>query len=200
MRKYVVIIILLATICQAQERKLNWGISAPLLTTSYSKELALSRKFNDNWMALCWGSLRYDKNEDITPNQDLFENQKYGIEAELRRNIGEKRVITPYIGCSLFGSYNKEYEKNLIFWSTDNEFIEEIKRERNVGLALSFGTEYFIKPAFSIFIHTRLLTIYHSWHRDANIESMSGEREISKHESNNIKGFERTTLFIRLYF
>ncbi|MBN1349261.1 hypothetical protein JXJ21_07620 [candidate division KSB1 bacterium] len=56
----------------------------------------------------------YDKNSDITPNQDLFENLIYWVETELRRNFGQHIKILPYIGVALKYGYGDSENRKTI--------------------------------------------------------------------------------------
>ena len=194
---------MLPSIIFSQSTKLKWGLSTPIMTTDGSKELALSRTVNNNYMFLLWGKLYFDKNTGSSPNHRLYKNMLYGIETELRRSIYKNNKVTPYFG--IFTTLNNEnrYNRYYNFFSESNEFVEATVKTKQVGMGFSFGAEYFITPAISILVHSRIFYIYYSWHNDAGDETLL-RRYYSfvddKQTSFNTKGFERSTLYIRFYF
>lgn len=206
MRKIVVIILIFivtfATFTRAESRKLKWGLSAPVLSTTLSRELALSRNLNEKYMVLFWGSFYYDKNADITPNQEVFKNFSYLIETELRRNFPKKNKIIPYCGLAL--RFNYDYGENKFYdpYYYLLEFNTEIYESKYVGAAVSFGAEYFITSAISIFVHTRIFNIYYEWnHHDLDYNKYYDYLdEVKDYTSVKTKAFERSTLYVRFYF
>lgn len=196
-------LLILPPIISSQSSKLKWGLSTPIMTSTGSKELALSRTLNEKYMLLFWGKLYYDKNTDSKPNQRLYKNILYGIETELRRNIYQNKKITPYFGVVAALNYENRFNRYNYFYNEPNEFVEVTINTKQVGMGLSFGAEYFITPAISIFVHTRIFYIYYSWNNDKGEAALIRsyyENFDEKHTSINTKGFEGSTLYIRFYF
>lgn len=187
----------------SQNNKRKWGISAPVLSTEPSTDLALSRCIDESDMVLFWARLFFDKNNDVTPNQDVFENYTWSVETEFRHNFYAKKKVSPYTGIGLNFGMNKT---DIIYKTVyrDEVIIDEQVYEKNksIGLSLSFGVEYFVLPAVSIFAHTRLFTLGYNW-GSKRIDYPEGfpTTQIDQ-KSNTIKsrGFERSTLFVRFYF
>jgi hypothetical protein len=147
-------------LCYTQENKHHWGISAPILTTADSKELALSRKLGKKTMVLLWGGCYYDKNIDFTPNQDVFRNLSYFGDLELRRSMIVDKKIKPYLGLVFGGGYSRAENKDILPYNTNREFITKDSSSKDIRIAFSFGAEYFITQSVSIFIHSRLFKVW----------------------------------------
>jgi hypothetical protein len=196
-------LLILPSINFSQSSKLKWGLSAPIMVAKGPKELALSRTLNDKYMLLFWGKLYWDKNTDSSPNQHLYKNILLGIETELRRNIYQNKIITPYLGIVAILNYENRFTKYNYFYDEPNEFDEEILNSKQIGMGFSFGAEYFITPAISLFIHSRFLYIYYSWNHDKMEYGQSrwnSEDSDEKYTSFNAVGFEGATLYVRFYF
>ena len=88
-----VIFIFIPSLCISQNDKPKWGISAPVLSTNPSTDIAFSRGINESNMVLFWARLYYYKNDDVTPNQDVFENLIWSIETEFRHNLYIKNKV-----------------------------------------------------------------------------------------------------------
>jgi hypothetical protein len=184
----------------SQEKILKWGLSAPVLTNSAAKDLALSRRINDNYMALMWGYFYYDKNTDETPNQDLFKSLCYTTELEIRRNLIRNSRVTPYVGLVAWGLYNRDEEEHIYLSYEDGDYrIKVIDNTKCAGFSLSFGAEYFITRAVSIFAHTRLLNVYEEWNT-TKYDYTEGDDYTKNRHAIKTKGFERSTLYVRFYF
>jgi hypothetical protein len=197
-------LLILPSISFSQSSKLKWGLSAPIMTSTGSKELALSRTLNDKYMLLFWGKLYWDKNTDSSPNQHLYKHFLLGAETELRRNFYQNKKITPYLGIATTLNYENSFSQYNYFYDEPNEFDDETLNSKQLGMGFSFGAEYFITPAISIFIHSRFLYIYYSWNHDkmtyAQNRSRYKNNTDKKYTSISAKGFERSTLYIRFYF
>lgn len=195
-----VLFLLIATFSYSQNNQRRWGLSAPILSTEPSKDIALSRCVSKSNMVLFWARLFFDKNNDVTPNQDVFENYTWSVETEFRHNFYTKRKVSPYAGIGLnFGKSKKDFIYKTVY--RDEVMIDKKFYEKNsdFGCSLSFGVEYFIMPAISIFAHTRLFTL--SYNREKQRIEYDPASQI-EHKNNTIKsrGFERSTLFVRFYF
>ena len=204
-RKLIIIIIFMfiPSLCISQNDKRKWGISAPVLSTEPSKDLALSRCMGESNMVLFWTRLFFDKNNDVTPNQDVFENYRWSVETEFRHNFYTKKKVSPYMGIGLnFGMSKNDFIYKTVY--RDKVTIDEklYEKNTNIGCSLSFGVEYFITPAFSIFAHTRLFTLGYNWGKQRTEYPERDPASQYKQENNTIKsrGFERSTLFVRFYF
>jgi hypothetical protein len=204
-RKLIItVLFLLIAVCSySQNHQRKWGLSAPILSTEPSKDIALSRCISKSNMVLFWARLFFDKNNDVTPNQDVFENYTWSVETEFRHNFYTKKKVSPYTGFGLnFGMSKKDFIYKTVY--RDEVRIDEKLYEKNtdIGCSLSFGVEYFITPAFSIFAHTRLFTLGYNWGKQRTEYPERDPASQIEHKNNTIKsrGFERSTLFVRFYF
>ncbi len=88
-----VLFLLIATVSYSQNNQRKWGLSAPILSTEPSKDIALSRCISKSNMVLFWTHLYFDKNNDVTPNQDVFENYIWSVKQNLDIIFMPKRKL-----------------------------------------------------------------------------------------------------------
>ena len=198
-----VLFLLIATFSYSQNTQRKWGLSAPILSTEPSKDIALSRCISKSNMVLFWTRLYFDKNNDVTPNQDIFENYTWSVETEVRHNFSTNKKVSPYTGFGLNFGMNKE---DVIYKTADRDEVtldnKYYEKNTEIGCSLSFGVEYFITPVFSIFAHTRLFTLGYNWGKQRTEYPERDPAYQFEQKNNTIKsrGFERSTLFVRFYF